>query len=124
MNNNLKKGLFFGVLVGLAWGLDTVLMGLVGNTPILSVAKSSTLISAFLHDGFCFVWLAAVMLFRKELGGAFRLLKSKKGKVAVLAAIIGAPIGMSGYVNMRLQLMHQVYQLFILELELYFHTSY
>lgn len=98
MNNNLKKGLFFGVLVGLAWGLDTVLMGLAGSTPILSGAKSSTLISAFLHDGFCFIWLALVMLFRKELWQAFRLLKTKKGKVAVLAAVIGAPVGMSGYV--------------------------
>lgn len=98
MEGNLKKGLFFGSLVGLAWGLDTVLMGLVGNNTILKTAASSTLVSAFLHDGFCFFWLLIVALFRKELLGVFKLLKTKKGKVTCLAALVGAPIGMSGYV--------------------------
>ncbi|WP_028854958.1 DMT family transporter [Psychrilyobacter atlanticus] len=98
MNNNVKKGLFFGILVGFAWGLDTVLMGMVGQNPILQGFKSSALVSAFLHDGFCFFWLAVVMFFRKELMGVFKLLKTKKGKVSLLAAVVGAPIGMSGYV--------------------------
>lgn len=98
MEGNLKKGLFFGGLVGLAWGLDTVLMGLVGNATILKTATSSTLVSAFLHDGFCFFWLALVAIYRRELVDIFKLLKTKKGKATFMAALVGAPIGMSGYV--------------------------
>lgn len=98
MDSKLKKGLMFGGLVGLAWGLDTVLMGMVGKLPILQVSNSSTLVSAFLHDSFCFFWLALVMFFTKELKGVFQLLKTKKGKASCLAALVGAPIGMSGYV--------------------------
>ncbi|MGL5903879.1 MAG: DMT family transporter [Cetobacterium sp.] len=98
MESNLKKGLFFGGLVGFAWGLDTVLMGLVGNITILKTASSSTLISAFLHDAFCFLWLALVAVFNKKFIETFKLLKTKKGKVTFLAALVGAPIGMSGYV--------------------------
>ncbi|MGL5123381.1 MAG: DMT family transporter [Fusobacteriaceae bacterium] len=98
MESNLKKGLLFGGLVGLAWGLDTVLMGVVGQIEILQASPSSTLVSAFLHDGFCFFWLALIMLFTKELKGVFQLLKTKKGKAVCVAALVGAPIGMSGYV--------------------------
>lgn len=98
MEGNLKKGLFFGGLVGFAWGLDTVLMGLVGSSTILKTASSSTLVSAFLHDAFCFFWLVLVALFNRQLLDTFKLLKTKKGKVTFLAAVVGGPIGMSGYV--------------------------
>lgn len=98
MEKNLKKGLFFGGLVGFAWGLDTVLMGLLGNSEALKASSSSTLVSAFLHDSFCFFWLAIVAMFNKSLMETFKLLKTKKGKATFLAALVGAPIGMSGYV--------------------------
>ena len=98
MESKLKKGLLFGGLVGFAWGLDTVLMGLVGQTEILRNSPSGVLVSAFLHDSFCFFWLVLAMFFKKELIGAFQLLKTKKGKAICLAALVGAPIGMSGYV--------------------------
>lgn len=98
MEKNVKKGLLFGGLVGFAWGLDTVLMGLVGQTEILKAASSPALVSAFLHDGFCFFWLMLAMFLRKELKGVFQLLKTKKGKAVCVAALVGAPIGMSGYV--------------------------
>ena len=97
---NSQKGLCFGILVGFAWGLDTVLMGMLSSTSsVLSTASSSTsLVTAFLHDGFCFIWLVIVMSFLKELIPTFKLLKTKKGKAACFAALIGAPIGMSGFV--------------------------
>lgn len=98
--SNTQKGLFFGILVGFAWGIDTVLMGVItSNSPILSNSSSATsLIIAFLHDLFCFLWLVLVMLCLKQLKQTFSLLKTKKGKAACLAAFVGAPIGMSGYV--------------------------
>ena len=97
---NTQKGISFGVLVGFAWGLDTVLMGMVSsNSTILSNASSGTsLVTAFLHDFFCFLWLILAMLCMKQLKQTFQLLKTKKGKAACLAAFIGAPIGMSGFV--------------------------
>lgn len=98
--SNSHKGLCFGILVGFAWGLDTVLMGMISsNSEILSNASSATsLVTAFLHDTFCFIWLVIVMSLLKEIVPTFKLLKSKKGKAACLAALVGAPIGMSGFV--------------------------
>lgn len=96
-NNNKKKGLLLGIIVGLAWGLDTVLMGKVGGSSIFSNFELSPLVSAFFHDSFCFMWIAIVLLFGKQLKPVFGLLKTKKGKATALAALVGAPIGMSAY---------------------------
>lgn len=96
--SNLSKGLMFGILVGLAWGLDTVLMGKVGGNEIFASFELSPLVSAFFHDGFCFIWIALVLAFSKQLKHVFTLLfKTKKGKVAAIAALVGAPVGMSAY---------------------------
>lgn len=97
MENKKKKGLILGIIVGLAWGLDTVLMGKVGGSSIFSSFELSPLVSAFFHDSFCFVWIALVLLFGKQLKPVFGLFKTKKGRAVALAAIVGAPIGMSAY---------------------------
>lgn len=110
-NKNLKKGLLLGIFVGIAWGLDGVLMGRVGLNSIftdkafaLSQGISETsfsfspLVTAFFHESFCFFWVALVLLFSKQLKHVFYLLfKTKKGKVAAIAALVGSPIGMSAY---------------------------
>ncbi len=96
-NKNFKKGLLLGITVGIAWGLDSVLMGKVGASEIYANYKHSPLVAAFFHDGFCFVWIALVLLLGKELKPVFSLLKYKKGRAAALAALVGAPIGMSAY---------------------------
>ena len=107
----IHKGIMFGVCVGIAWGLDGVLMGRVGQTPLfsdlnyaLSLGISelsfhfSPLVTAFFHESFCFVWVALVLLFSKQLKQVFYLLfKTKKGKAAAIAALVGSPIGMSAY---------------------------
>jgi len=97
---NSQKGLAFGILVGFAWGLDTVLMGVLSrNSIVLSNATSATsLVVAFLHDAFCFMWLILVMSLTKQFLSTFKLLKTKKGRAVCIAAFIGAPIGMSGFV--------------------------
>ncbi len=96
--NNFKKGLMFGILVGIAWGLDTVLIGKVIEDPIFANFELSPLVSAAFHDSFCFIWVALFLVLRKQLKQVFYLLfKTKKGKVAAAAAIVGAPIGMSAY---------------------------
>ena len=65
--NKLAKGISLGVLVGIFWGLDGVLMGQVGQAPILShlptalaagisetTFRFSPLVTAFFHESFCF----------------------------------------------------------------------
>lgn len=109
--NKFRKGLLFGILVGIAWGLDGVLMGRVGTARLftdLDYALSqgvsqlsfsfSPLVTAFFHESFCFVWVALVLAFRKQLKHVFHLLfRTKKGRAAAIAALVGSPIGMSAY---------------------------
>lgn len=94
---NFKKGLMFGILVGIAWGLDTVLMGKLGGLEVFASSKATPLVQAFFHDGFAFMWLALMLIFKKDLAKVFKLMKTKTGKVTMMAALVGAPIGMSGY---------------------------
>lgn len=96
-NNKFMFGIILGVIVGIAWGLDGVLMGKVGESQIFQSFELSPLVTALFHDGFSFVWIALALLCSKQLIGAFKLLKTKKGMVTILAAVIGAPIGMSAY---------------------------
>lgn len=109
--NKFRKGLLFGILVGIAWGLDGVLMGRVGTAQLftdLDYALSqgisqlsfsfSPLVTAFFHESFCFVWVALVLAFRKQLKHVFHLLfRTKKGRATAVAALVGSPIGMSAY---------------------------
>ncbi len=110
-NNNYKKGILLGVMLGIFWGLDGVLMEHVGRTPVLSDAAAalslgisqmtfdfSPLVTAFFHEGFCFVWVALFLLCHKQLKQAFYVLfHTRKGRITALAALVGSPIGMSAY---------------------------
>ena len=110
-HNNYLKGILLGVMVGIFWGLDGVLIGQAGTAPILSQLDTalaagisetafnfSPLVTAFFQEGFCFFWVAAVLLLHKQLKQAFHiLLHTKKGRATALAALVGSPIGMSAY---------------------------
>ena len=110
-NNKFSTGILLGILVGVAWGLDGVLMGRVGLSPIFTdrafalgqgiSARSfdfSPLVTAFFHESFCFVWVALVLLCSRQLKQVFYLLfKTKRGRAAAVAALVGSPIGMSAY---------------------------
>ncbi len=109
--NNYTKGILLGILLGILWGLDSVLMGHVGNAPILSnldaalsagisetAFRYSPLITAFFHESFCFVWVALVLLMHKQLKHTFYVLfRTKRGLATAIAALVGSPIGMSAY---------------------------
>lgn len=109
--NRYRKGILLGVMVGIFWGLDGVLMGQVGKAPIFTdmtaaAAKGisettfafSPLVTAFFHESFCFLWVALVLLLSKQLKQAFHVLfHTKKGRATALAALVGSPIGMSAY---------------------------
>lgn len=92
----------YGLLSGLLWGLDTVILGIglamapyVGTEAALAFAAIA---GAFLHDAFCAVWLFAYMGVKRRLKDTLTALKTRSGKVVMLGALLGGPIGMTGYV--------------------------
>lgn len=91
----------FGVMSGVLWGLDTVVLGVAlalapyaggGALGVAAIAGS------FLHDAFCAGWLFLYMLARGRLSDTMRALRTRSGLVVICGALLGGPIGMTGYV--------------------------
>lgn len=93
----------YGLMSGLLWGLDTVILGIglamapyIGTVEALALAA---IVGAALHDVFCALWLFLYMAVRKRLKDTLAALKTRSGKVVILGALLGGPIGMTGYVT-------------------------
>jgi len=92
----------YGILAGLTWGLDTVILGIaLAMSPFCSTEQAVFLapfVSTFLHDicsaASMFVYLGT----KRQFPAVGRALKTRSGKWVILAAAIGGPIGMTGYV--------------------------
>ncbi|EKQ56830.1 MULTISPECIES: DMT family transporter [unclassified Clostridium] len=94
-----KRGIVRGLLAGAAWGLDGVLMGMVlGLAPFKNNINIFLvpLVGACLHDGFSALWIFINNVIKGKWREYMRTVKTKPGKMIVLAAILGGPIGMSG----------------------------
>lgn len=94
----MKYGLFSGCL----WGLDTVILGIaLTMVPFIGTAEALALgaiVSSALHDVCCALWLLLYMGVRGRLKDTLAALKTRSGKVVILGALLGGPIGMTGYV--------------------------
>ena len=94
--------MFTGLMAGVLWGLDTVILGIaLIMTPFISTEQAIFLapfISTFIHDACSSVWMLIYMGLRKQYKATWNALKSKSGKFIVIGALLGGPIGMSGYV--------------------------
>ena len=92
----------YGLLSGCLWGLDTVILGIaLAMAPYLGSPETAVLASlagAFLHDAFCAVWLFVYMGGKRRLKDTLAALKTRSGKAVAAAALLGGPLGMSGYV--------------------------
>lgn len=92
----------YGLLAGFFWGLDTVILGIaLVMSPFLSTEQAILLapfISTFIHDFCSSLWMLGYMGIKKESKKILAALKTRSGKVIVLAALMGGPIGMTGYV--------------------------
>lgn len=89
----MQYGLFSGIL----WGLDTVILGIAcGLLPFLGASETS-IATACLHDVAAALILLVWMGARGRLGDTLAALKTRSGKVVALGALLGGPIGMSGY---------------------------
>ena len=91
-----------GILAGLTWAIDTVILGVaLSMTSFTSTAQAAVLapfVSTFLHDFFAALTATIYNGVRGKLPDVWKALKSKSGRGIVIAAIIGAPVGMTGYV--------------------------
>lgn len=94
-------GITSGVLSGILWGLDTVILGIIlskiPNIGISNVVILAPLVGAFLHDSFSSLWMILFSITKKEFIETIKLLKTKSGKFVCIAALFGGPIGMAGY---------------------------
>ena len=63
--------MIYGLLSGLLWGLDTVLLGIaLAMSQFVSTEQAIFLapfVSTFLHDTFSSIWMAIYMTIKKEL---------------------------------------------------------
>jgi drug/metabolite transporter (DMT)-like permease len=97
-----NKGLYFGLFSGFTWALDTVLIGIVLTKALFlsteQVIFLAPLVSTFFHDLLSSIWMMVYMLLRGELKITFKKLATRSGRFVVLGALLGGPIGMTGYV--------------------------
>ena len=91
-----------GILAAITWAMETLTIGIaMAMTPFVSTEQAILLapfVSTFLHDFFSAIWACAYNGIRGNLANVVKALKTKSGKFVILAAIIGGPVGMTGYV--------------------------
>lgn len=90
--------MFAGIIAGITWALETVILGkALGLDPLAAMALA-TFVSTFLHDACSAIWSLIYNAVRGNLKNVWKAFKTKSGKWVVAAAVIGGPIGMTGYV--------------------------
>ncbi|MDD4754145.1 MAG: DMT family transporter [Desulfitobacteriaceae bacterium] len=99
-----KRGLGWGILSGATWGLDGVLLTIAGfmapfwvESYSLAMVIVACLASAAMHDLFAGGWVALYNTFTGRWREYGRSLKTKPGKIVLMGAVMGGPVGMGGY---------------------------
>lgn len=91
-----------GILAGITWAFETIILGTaLSMSPFLSTEQAIFLapfVSTFLHDAFSALWALLYNSARGKFTAFIQALKTKSGRYVVIAAIIGGPVGMTGYV--------------------------
>lgn len=93
--------MFAGIIAGITWALASYILTLATGMEAFSLQSLLfvTFISTFIHDASSAVWATAYNGVRGNLKNVWHaLVKTKSGKWVVVAAIIGGPVGMTGYV--------------------------
>lgn len=91
-----------GIIAGMTWALETIILGIaLAMTPFVSTEQAVFLapfVSTFLHDACSAVWAFLYNTLRGNLKNVWKAFRTKSGKFVMLAAVIGGPVGMTGYV--------------------------
>jgi len=88
----------YGIGSGALWGLDTVILAIaLALNPFATDDAHASLVSAALHDAICALILLIFMAVRGRLKDTWRAVHTRSGRAVMVAALLGGPIGMSGY---------------------------
>lgn len=87
----------YGLLSGILWAIDTVVLGIALSMGIYATNAHAALVSATFHDVFAALILLLYLTARGRLAQTVSALKTPNGKMVMLGALLGGPIGMSGY---------------------------
>lgn len=94
--------MFSGITAGITWALETIILGAaLAMSPFCTTEEAIFLapfVSTFLHDACSAIWAFIYNAVRGNLGNVWKALRTKSGKWVMIAAVIGGPIGMTGYV--------------------------
>ncbi len=94
--------MFAGIIAGVTWAVETIVLGIaLAMTPFVSTEQAVFLapfVSTFIHDAFSALWSCLWNGARGNLPKVAKALKTKSGRSVALAALIGGPVGMTGYV--------------------------
>lgn len=94
--------MFAGIMAGVTWALETIILGIaLAMSPFCSTEQAIVLapfVSTFLHDAFSAIWATIYNGVRGNTRNVLACLKKKGGRFVIVAAIIGGPVGMTGYV--------------------------
>lgn len=94
--------MFAGVIAGVTWAIETTILGIaLAMSPFVSTEQAVFLapfVSTFIHDAFSAIWACVYNGVRGNLPNVVKALKTKSGRFVSLAAVIGGPVGMTGYV--------------------------
>lgn len=94
--------MLWGLGAAITWAFDSVILSIaLMSTTFFTTEQAIALAaftSTFLHDATSAVLMLGYNGIRRKVGKTLKLLKSKTGILVVVAALIGGPLGMSGYV--------------------------
>lgn len=94
--------MIYGLLAGITWAIETIVIGIALSMASFIQDQEAILlapfVSTFLHDLISAIWVTLYNILKKNEHGVLKAMSSKNGWFVSLAAIIGGPIGMTGYV--------------------------
>ncbi|MBP1761149.1 MAG: putative rane protein [Firmicutes bacterium] len=93
-----KKGIGWGLLAGLGWGLDCTLMGMaLGMAPLAGGISlfAAPLVGSCLHDGFAALWIFLKNFVDGRWRDYLRTLRTRPARFILIGSFLGGPIGMS-----------------------------
>ncbi|WP_164525406.1 DMT family transporter [Siminovitchia acidinfaciens] len=92
------KGVGLGATSAVAWGIDTVIIGvIIASTPFKQATVLAPIIAAFMHDFFSSLWISFLMIVKGEYINVLKLIKTKSGAILALGALSGGPLAMTFY---------------------------
>jgi len=94
--------MFNGLGAGVLWALDTVILGIaLSLSPFASGKEALFLapfVSTFLHDTLSALWMLLYMSLKRQVKNVIAAARTRSGRFVMLGALLGGPVGMSGYV--------------------------